>query len=585
MTTVVFKKVDYTLSGLLENIDLGNIGLPDIQRPFIWKPVKVRDLFDSMYKGFPVGYFLFWSNTGLATAKPIGTAAKQKVPTLLIIDGQQRLTSLYSVIKDRKVLDSDYREYKIAIAFHPLNERFEVTDAAIRNNEEWIPDISAVWGNEGMYSFVSTFIEKLKAKRVKDGQVLSREEEKRAAANIDKLHDLVNYPFTALEISETVDEEQVADIFVRINSEGVKLNQADFILTLMSVFSEEERFALEKACRESRKPGSAYYNHFFNPDPDQLLRVAVAVGFHRARLKATYNVLRGKDLETGEFSVQLRDIQFDRLAEAQSQVLNSNHWQEYFDALTASGYKGRELISSENTILYCYAFYLIGRTQFGVDKFDIDKLIARYFWASSLTGRYTGNVETTMEQDLARLRGLSKAAEFQGVLSRIIDDSLTHDFWTIQLPNALESTSTRGPALAAYHAAQIKLGAPVLFSQKTVADLFKQDAKPAKKPLERHHLFPRAYLEREFGLGLREINQIANLAFLEYVENIGISDSAPAEYVPKLRDRFKTDGEYERMCELNALPLNWEHMDYNEFLIQRRKLMADIIRRGYEAIA
>jgi len=584
MTTVVFKKVDYTLAGLLENIDLGNIGLPDIQRPFIWKPVKVRDLFDSMYRGFPVGYFLFWSNADLATAKQIGAAARQKIPQLLIIDGQQRLTSLYSVIKDRKVLDSDYREYKITIAFHPLSERFEVTDAAIRNDDEWIPDISAVWGNEGMYTFVSGFIERLKAKRAKEGLELSKEEEKRTAANIDKLHDLVNYPFTALEISETVDEEQVADIFVRINSEGVKLNQADFILTLMSVFSEEGRLALEKACRESRRPGSAYYNHFISPDPDQLLRVAVAVGFHRARLKATYNILRGKDLETGEFSPQLRDLQFERLAEAQARVLNSNHWQEYFDALTASGYKGRELISSQNTLVYCYAFYLIGRTQYSVSKFDMDKLIARFFWAASLTNRYTGSFETIMEQDLARLRGLKEAEEFTAVLSRIIDDSLTHDFWAIQLPNALDSTSTRGPGLAAYHAAQIKLGAPVLFSQKTVADLFKQDAKPLKKPLDKHHLFPRAYLEREFGLELRQINQIANLAYLEYVENIGVSDSAPSEYVPKLRSRF-SDAEYERMCDLNALPLGWEKMRYDEFLVERRKRMADIIRRGFEALA
>lgn len=584
MTTVVFKKVDYTLSGLLENIELGNIGLPDIQRPFIWKPVKVRDLFDSMYKGFPVGYFLFWSNDNLVTARQIGAAGKQKVPALLIIDGQQRLTSLYSVIKDRKVLDSDYKEYKITIAFHPLNQTFEVADAAIRNDDDWIPDITAIWGNEGMYAFVSSFIEKLKAKRAKDGREFTKDEETRTAANIDKLHDLVNYPFTALEISETVDEEQVADIFVRINSEGVKLNQADFILTLMSVFSEEGRFALEKACRESRRPGSAYYNHFIAPDPDQLLRVAVAVGFHRARLKAIYNVLRGKDLETGEFSPELRDLQFERLAEAQSRVLNSNHWQEYFDALTAGGYKGKELISSQTTLIYCYAFYLMGRTQFGVPKFDMDKLIARFFWAASLTNRYTGSSETIMEQDLARLRGLSKAEEFAAALSRIIDDSLTRDFWAIQLPNTLESSSTRGPGLAAYHAAQIKLGAPVLFSQKAVADLFKQDAKPTKKPLDRHHLFPRAYLERDHGLDLKQINQIANLAYLEYVENIGISDTAPSEYVPNLRDRFKGAGEYERMCELNALPANWQDMQFDEFLGERRRLMADIIRRGFEAV-
>lgn len=583
MTTVVFKKVDYTLSGLLENIVLGNIGLPDIQRPFIWKPVKVRDLFDSMYKGFPVGYFLFWSNDQLKTAKAIGTEVKQKVPALLIIDGQQRLTSLYSVIKDKKVLDSDYKEYKIGIAFHPLDETFEVTDAAIANDDEWISDLSTVWGNEGMHAFVTDYLEKLRAYRTKHNRELTKDEEKKAAANIDKVHDLVNYPFTALEISETVDEEQVADIFVRINSEGVKLNQADFILTLMSVFSEDGRIALEKACRESRSPGTRYYNHFIRPDPDQLLRVAVAVGFQRARLKATYNVLRGKDLETGQFSPELRDLQFQRLAEAQSRVLNSNDWHGYFHALTASGFKGAELISSKNTLIYCYAFYLIGRTQFSVDKFDLDKLIARFFWAASLTNRYTGSFETIMEQDLARLRELTKPDEFVTALSRVIDDTLTHDYWTIQLPNALESSSTRSPVVNAYYAAQIKLGAPVLFSQKLVSDLFTQDAKPTKKPLDRHHLFPRAYLEKNGLRDLKRINTAANLAYLEFVDNIGISDTSPADYVPKMRARFK-DGEYAAMCEINALPDNWELMTYDEFLGHRRGLMAKIIRKGFDAL-
>lgn len=584
MTTVVFKKVDYTLAGLLENIVLGNIGLPDIQRPFIWKPVKVRDLFDSMYKGFPVGYLLFWSNDQLKTAKAIGTEVKQKVPALLIIDGQQRLTSLFSVIKDKKVLDSDYKEHKIGIAFHPLSETFEVTDAAIANDEEWISDLSTVWGNEGMHAFVSDYLERLRAHRVRRNEELTKEDEKQAAANIDKVHDLINYPFTALEISETVDEEQVADIFVRINSEGVKLNQADFILTLMSVFSEDGRIALETACRESRQPGTRYYNHFIRPDPDQLLRVAVAVGFQRARLKATYNVLRGKDLETGQFSPELRDLQFQRLAEAQSRVLNSNDWHGYFAALAAAGFKGAELISSKNTLLYCYAFYLIGRTQFGVDKFDLDKLIAHFFWAASLTNRYTGSFETVMEQDLARLRGLSKPEEFVAALSRIIDDTLTHDYWTIQLPNALESSSTRSPVVNAYYAAQIKLGAPVLFSQKLVSDLFARDAKPTKKPLDRHHLFPRAYLEKQGLRDLKRINTAANLAYLEFVDNISISDSSPAEYVPKMRARFK-DADYRTMCESNALPENWELMTYEEFLSRRRGLMAKMIRRGFDALA
>jgi uncharacterized protein with ParB-like and HNH nuclease domain len=99
MSETVFTKVDYDLGALIKFIGLGEIGLPDIQRPFVWKNAKVRDLFDSMYKGYPVGYLLFWQNGLAADTRTIGTDTKQKPPRLVIVDGQQRLTSLYAVVK------------------------------------------------------------------------------------------------------------------------------------------------------------------------------------------------------------------------------------------------------------------------------------------------------------------------------------------------------------------------------------------------------------------------------------------------------------------------------------------------------
>ena len=140
-----FKRVDYDLAGLLHYIDIGDIGLPDIQRPFVWPNSKVRDLFDSMYKGFPVGYLLFWENTAVLGTKQIGVGMKQRdVPSRLIVDGQQRLTSLYAVFRGHKVLDEDYRERQIEIAFRPQDGTFEVLDAAIRRDPEWIPNLCTV---------------------------------------------------------------------------------------------------------------------------------------------------------------------------------------------------------------------------------------------------------------------------------------------------------------------------------------------------------------------------------------------------------------------------------------------------------
>ena len=131
MSNTLFIKVDYTLDSLVSQIHYGQIGLPDIQRPFVWKNVKVRDLFDSMYRGYPVGYLLFWETGVNAGTKQIGTDQKQLAPNRVIVDGQQRLTSLYAVIKGIPVVRENYATEKIEIAFNPLEDRFEVPDAAI----------------------------------------------------------------------------------------------------------------------------------------------------------------------------------------------------------------------------------------------------------------------------------------------------------------------------------------------------------------------------------------------------------------------------------------------------------------------
>jgi hypothetical protein len=579
-----FKKVDYDLSGLLHYIDIGDIGLPDIQRPFVWSNAKVRDLFDSMYRGFPVGYFLFWENQSAQGAKAIGTGAKQHVPSKLIVDGQQRLTSLFAVFKGHKVLDEDYQERQIEVAFRPRDGKFEVADAPIRRDPEWIPNISTIWASgKPSYQMVKSFLKQLGAKGP-----LEDAEEERISHNLDRLFDLQKYPFTALEIASTVDEEQVADIFVRINSEGVRLNQADFILTLMSVFWDDGRKDLEAFCRASRRPPgpggpASPFNHFIQTDPDQLLRVAVALGFQRGRLKSVYQVLRGKDLETGQFSVARRDEQFKLLRETQAQVLNLTYWHQFLSSLIGAGFRSGEMISSQNALLYAYAFYLIGRIRFHVPEHQLQKLIGRWFFASSLTGRYTSSPETIMDGDLNRFKDVAGAAGFTAVLETIMSSELTNDFWIVTLPANLDSSSARNPELFAYTAAQNRLNAPVLFSHKKLSDLIDPAIRSKKKALDRHHLFPRAWLEEEGVIDMKRINQMANLALLEWPENIDISDTSPPKYLPKIRARFSAD-DWQRMHEAHALPGEWELMNYDDFLIERRKLMAAIIRKGFESL-
>jgi len=580
-----FKRVEYDLAGLLHYIEIGDIGLPDIQRPFVWSNAKVRDLFDSMYRGFPVGYLLFWENTQSNGIKAIGLGAKQHaVPSRLIVDGQQRLTSLYAVFRGRKVLDGDYQEREIEVAFRPRHGEFEVADAAIRRDPEWIPNISTLWASgKSSYQMVKGFLQSLGAKAL-----LTDDDEERISHNLDRLFDLQKYPFTALEIAPTVDEEQVADIFVRINSEGVKLNQADFILTLLSVFWDEGRHSLENFCRASRRPpapGSkaSPFNHFIQPDADQLLRVSVAVGFSRGRLKSVYQILRGKDLDTGDFSPERREQQFAILQQAQAEVLNLTYWHQFMSALTGAGFRSAEMVSSQNALLYAYAFYLIGRIRFQVPEHALQKAIGRWFLFTSLTGRYTSSPESVMDGDLNRLKPIATAADFLGVLDSMMETELTNDFWTTTLSAALDSSSARNPELFAYVAAQNRLGAPALFSHKKISDLIDPAVQTKKKTLERHHLFPRAWLERQGENDLKRINQMANYALLEWPDNIEISDKPPSEYVPLVRERFTTH-DWQRMAELHALPNGWESMAYDEFLVARRPLMASIIRRGFETL-
>jgi len=582
MTQTVFSHVTYPISLLIQQIDLGIIGLPEIQRPFVWPNSKVRELFDSMYRGFPVGYLLFWTN-GLADGhKQIGVGTKQTVPSLLVVDGQQRLTSLYTVIKGAPVVREDFREERIVIAFRPKDGAFEVTDAAIRKDPEFIPDISPLLsGQIPQFQFIKQFLANLKAHRPVDD-----DEESRLSSAIIRLHDLLGYPFTALQLSEAVDEEEVAEVFVRINSKGTPLNQADFILTLMSVFWDEGRKELESFCRSAKTPaasGASPFNHFIRPSPDQMLLVSVALGFRRARLRHVYSILRGKDLESGRLSEERRVAQFQILKSAQEYALNLQNWKDFLQVLTVAGYRSGDMITSQVGLMYCYALFLIGRRDYQVDHSTLRNVMARWYFMTALTSRYTNSPESVMEQDLARLREVKDASAFVALLDRIIGSVFTQDYWSITLPFQMATSAVRTPPLFAYYAALNILGAKALFSKMHVADLLDPAAQATKSAVERHHLFPKGYLAKLGIAEVREVNQIANFALVEWRDNVGISDTPPSEYFPKLTADLDPQ-ELARMRYWHALPEGWETMDYPTFLEARRKAMASVIRDGFERL-
>jgi len=354
----------------------------------------------------------------------------------------------------------------------------------------------------------------------------------------------------------------------------------------MSVFWDEGRAELETFCRDAREPSAGApspFNHFIKPDPDQLLRVSVGHGFKRGRLKYVYSILRGKDLETGEFSDDRRDQQFEVLKKSQAKTLNIQHWHDFFSAVREAGFRGGKMITSNNNLLFAYMLYLIGRTEFDVEKHDLRRVIARWFFMSALTGRYTGSPESAVESDLARLRGMTNAEEFVGVLDRECEARLTGDFWSITLPNDLATSSSYSPSLFAYYASLVLLDARALFSKQKVADLLDPSVHAHRAAAEKHHLFPKAYLESIGITDLRETNQIANYAVTEWKDNSDIRDRAPADYLPELRPRVSAD-ELRQMYYWHALPDGWEHMDYHQFLERRRELTAKVIQDAYERL-
>ena len=584
MSETVFKKVDQPLSDLLSGIDNGDIGLPDIQRPFVWKNAKVRNLFDSMYKGYPVGYFLFWESGSSGDTKTIGSNIKQKAPRLLIVDGQQRLTSLYAVFKAVPVIRENYDSELIEIAFNPLTEKFEVADAAIRRDKSYISNISILWeAGVNLFDVVESYLKGIDD----ETNPISDEDKSKIQNSIIKLSNLSGYSFTVLELAASVNEEQVSDVFVRINSEGKKLNQADFILTLMSVFWDEGRKQLEEFCYKSRKPttGEASpFNYYIQPDPDQLLRVSVGIAFKRARLKYVYSILRGKDLETEEYSVSRREAQFELLKDAQNKVLNVQYWHDFLKAVKQAGFRSGKMISSESNLLFAYMLYLMGRTEYKVDEFKLRKLIARWFFMTALTGRFSSSPESKMEFDLARFRVVESAEDFVNVFERLCTETLSSDYWSITLPSDLATSSARSPSMFAYFASLNLLGANVLFSNQKISDLMEPSTQAKRASIERHHLFPKAYLKSIGVNDNREINQIANFTMVEWGDNTKISDLPPTEYLPLMQERFNSK-EMQKMCEWHALPDGWETMEYGQFLKERRGLMSANISNAYELLS
>lgn len=586
----LFDNIPSKVEDLLSDVKNGRIGLPDLQRPFVWKDNKVRELLDSMMKGYPIGYIMLWAspedyeNTGY-----IGKNDKiYKQPDDLVIDGQQRLTALLAAMYGVTIKDKDYKERKIRISFNPLTREFDVWTPAFERNLEWISEISSVFMADQEHNISKlrkAYIRTVNEGRVKNGESeLTDDEEDIVEQNINDLLNLNIYSLPTLKINSKADEEDVADIFVRVNSGGQNLTEKNFIETLIAVYDNAVHDKINKFCAESRIPANGTsFNQILQVDPSHLIRMAVGVGFRRARLRYAYMLLRGKDLKTGEITQDVRQDNLRIFKEALDEVTNLNNWHAFMNIFASAGYLKGNLVASSNAVVFSYVLYLIGKYDYKVPSLKLQKIICKWIFMSTITGFYTRSTESEVEKQFADLRDVSNADEFVAYLNAVIANKFTDDYFEYSLPAELNSSSATSPAWYGYIAAINVLGTPMLFSTAPLSQYFVLGTSGDKNSVDKHHIFPKHYLEKIGYSNDRDRNQIANFTYLDYATNIDISDDPPIEYVGRYREKLGEEG-YKLACAQNALPENFEQLSYPEFLNKRRLLMAQIVKKAYNEL-
>ena len=650
----LFDKFDGTLGDIFSYIEMGDLGLPDLQRPFVWGTSKVRDLLDSIYRGYPIGSFLIWRNSIANKMHQIGMEKRSNdEPNILIIDGQQRLTALYAVFRKKSIKNDNYRTVYIVIAFNPLTEEFRVADASTIRNREFINDISDLFIRTDSRTFINEYLSTLKThketikkkrqrlidelseqgplrkgdiefitdhfekikelndvqsavldklKHYEEDDLLPSEieivketlmkneilNEDIISARIERLYGLKNYPFYSAQIKPIVSEEEIAEIFTRINSRGTPLNQTDFILTLLSVFWDEGRKTIDTFCESCKNNAqnekASPFNYIFRPMPNHIIKIIAGVGFNRAKMQDIYSLLTGRDFSTKKTSTELREKQLAIFKDTQEQVLDNSSWHGFLKILMGVGFKSEDLITSVNNVVNSYTLYLIGKLKYNLDHRALESIIGKWFFFSTLTSRYSFSPESQMDADLGTIKEARSSEQFIKVLESIINNTFTNDFWNITLPNELlVSSSSNSPARKIYFACLIRNNFNVLFSNRTVNELFNPEMKLNRNALEKHHIFPKEYL-KTLNLDRKKRNQTANFTYLEYEDNLDISDDPPKKYFLEIKTKhFKgKEDVLEKMLVNHCLPTNFYDLDYNEFLLQRRKLIANSIRETYE---
>mgnify|MGYP001129500879 FL=1 len=586
---------NHSVDNIISWISSGEIAIPEMQRPFVWETSKVRDLMDSLYKGYPVGYLIIWKNPDVKLKD--GTLSSGKK---IVIDGQQRITALTAAIAGKDVVNQQYKKVRIKISFNPIDEKFEVFNPAIEKDSKYINDISEVFKPDfNSFNFA-----------VKYGE-LNNVNPAYVSNTITKLTAIKNNSIGVIDLDSDLDIETVTDIFIRINSKGTVLSQADFA---MSKISSNEKYGgdvirktIDYFCHLNQRPMDleaikendkefAKLDEFnkikwiannaddiYSPAYTDILRVAFTSQFYRGKLSDLVNLLSGRNFETRDYEEEIAEESYRKLNEGVLKFVNKTNYDRYMMILNSAGIIDSSLIRSDNALNFGYALFILLRDK-GIDSNKIETIVRKWLVLSVLTGRYSGSPESMFDYDIKRFN-LNDPEEY---LKTVELGQLSDAYWDHILPERLNTSVSSSPYFKLYLMAQVHSHDKGFLSKDISIEALIANRGDI------HHLFPKKYLQNN-GHNLRnDYNQIANYVMTQSEINIRIKDDAPNVYMKKVMDQIGNQDPYigaittkeglEESFKQNCIPeefVNYTVDNYFDFLHQRRYLMAQKIKEYY----
>jgi hypothetical protein len=598
MQTQKYAVNQYLIESVLSKVREGEIAIPEIQRPFVWDAAQVRDLLDSLYQGFPIGYLIAWRNPDVRLKD--GTTASGK---MILIDGQQRVTALTAAILGQQVVNKNYKKGRIAIAFNPIEERFEVQNPAILKDVSWIADVAPLLSGET--KLIKAVNQYLAANAKADADQME--------LRFSTLTDIPKKQIGLIELSHDLDIETVTEIFIRINSKGTVLSQADFAMSKIASDSRYGGPQLRKCIdyfshlsvapeaysqikeNDSDFVKSDYFpkmswlkdekDDLYDPGYTDILRVAFTTEFNRGKLADLVSLLSGRNFETKTYEEAIAEETFGRLRSSVLNYINESHFKRFVMIIKGAGFVSSRMVRSQNALNAAYIVYLKLRQQHVNDAL-IEGWVRRWYVLSVLTGRYSGSPESQFDSDIRQMA----SGDFGDYLKSQEEAELSGAFWEVGLVQQLDTSQANSPQFWVWVASQVKGNARGFLSR----DIRVQELVSLLGDI--HHVFPKDALKKA-GLDKSLYNQIANYVFAQEEINIKVGNKLPKDYLEVVRGQC-SGGElkYGSINDSATLKMNFVENSipeslfdsgieqYETFLAERRKLMAGTLRAYYATL-